>query len=692
MSTDAALPLISPSRPLRVLALCKQIPVVEDMQLGSDGRLVREGLDLHMNDYCRRGVSKGLEITKKSRGTLSVLTLGPPSADTVCREAVAFGADQGFHISDPAFAGSDTLATAKALAAAVREVGPFDLILCGRNSVDADTGQVPPQLAQILDLPFACGVRELSLVGERLSLLLEHDDEWVEMEVELPCVLSCAERLCDPCKIKDPAVWASVDAERIQRLSADDLGDGPWGAEASPTWVGGVRGIEVDRRREVLQGSLSEQVERAVAVLTERGALTRDSREKDSTSGADTGPYTPRPCSNAYSLAAGATHPRAVDAMPQAVEGAGATSLTNEGRGVPLVAVLAEPGRERSSRELLGAAAELASALGGRVTALGEPAALEEDLGRWGADEAVRIVSPGTSPEPRPNEINDSAENPADAQAGNSSPKPRPPEGVPSSPPRLPEEDVARAALGWARAAKPWAILAPGTPWGREVASRLAADLGAGLTGDAVGLRCVDGRLVADKPAFGGRLVAAIGCTSEVQMATVRPGVFPLPRPRQSGELPVTDVEASPRNRVRVISRRRDDDSSLLARAQVVIGVGRGIDTADYARLNAAAKRIGAELCATRKVTDVGAMPRARQVGITGHTIAPRLYIAVGISGNFNHTVGVRSSGSIVAVNTDPDAQIFDWCDLGFIGDWRDVLDMLIPRLETALSSPPAPA
>ena len=691
MNETAGQPVISASRPLRVLALCKQIPVVEDMQLGADGRLVREGLDLHMNDYCRRAVSKGLEIAQASGGTLSVLTLGPPSAETVCREAIAFGADRGFHVSDPAFAGSDTLATAKAVGAAVRLLGPFDLILCGRNSVDADTGQVPPQLAQILDLPFACGVRELSLADEHLSLLLEHDDEWLNVEMELPCVLSCAERLCDPCKIKDPVVWAGVDAERIERLSAADLGDGPWGAAASPTWVGEVRSLQVDRRREVLSGSLSEQVDRAVEVLTERGALTRSPSAPSASSAEDSdsvgegldGDSDGGAAAAAHSTAtdhAGETHPgseihpsegtrRGCDATPPSAP------AHLEDPKAPVVAVLAEPGRERGTKELLGAAAELASALGGRVTALGEPSALKEDLGRWGADAAVRIVSPET-PSERRSEKAASALLSADAAPPHTS-------GGPASPPRLPGEDVARAALEWAEAERPWAILALGTAWGREVASRLAAELGAGLTGDAVGLRCVDGRLVADKPAFGGRLVAAIGCTSDVQMATVRPGVFQLPQPRQSAKLPVSEIEAIPRGRVRVIERRRDDDSSLLARAQVVIGVGKGIDTADYDLLNSAASRIGAELCATRKVTDVAAMPRARQVGITGHTIAPRLYIAVGISGRFNHTVGVRSSGSIVAVNTDPNALIFDWCDLGFVGDWRDVFDLLIPRLET---------
>ncbi|MCY3925939.1 MAG: hypothetical protein OXG52_10620, partial [bacterium] len=266
-------PDLQPARPLRVLALAKQIPVFEDMRLGPDRRLVRDGHVLHMNDYCRRGVAQGLLVARASGGTLGVLTLGPPAADTVCREAVAFGADAGFHVTDPAFAGSDTLATARALAAAVEHLGPFDLILAGRNSVDADTGQVPPQLAELLGLPFACGVRRLRLTGERLSLLLEHNDEWLDVELEIPALLSCAERLIDPCKIKDPAVWAAVDGSRIQTIDASELGPGPWGAAASPTSVGPIWTLKIDRRREILSGSLAEGADRAIAVLDGRGAL-----------------------------------------------------------------------------------------------------------------------------------------------------------------------------------------------------------------------------------------------------------------------------------------------------------------------------------------------------------------------------------------------------------------------------------
>jgi electron transfer flavoprotein alpha subunit len=595
------------TRPLRIAALVKQIPKIEAMALGADGRLQRDGIELHMNDYCRRAVAQGRELAHASGGTLTVLTLGPPSAENVLREAIACGADAGVHITDPAFAGSDTWATARALAAAVEKLGPFDLVLLGRNSVDADTGQVPPQVAALLDLPFATGVRELQLDGETLLLRLEHDDEWVEAQVELPAMVSCAERLCDPCKIKDPAVWATVDAAKISRLTAADLGPGPWGQAGSPTSVGDVRTIAVTRAQTVVaDGPVTEQVAAIMAVLEDRAALVTAAAE-DGTAAA----------------------------VPSA-------SDTSSEPGVPLVIVAVEPARTQIARELLGAAAHLASEIGGRVVAFGPTPGDPRRLSAWGADEVVALHGSDV------------------------------------------EEDIARSLVDLCRARNPWAVLGPGTAWGRDVLSRAAAVVGAGLTGDAVDLEARDGRLVAWKPAFGGKLVAEILCSSPIQMATVRAGVIPLRTPRDVTTIPVTTTQCDARSRVRIVGRERDDDSDELANAEVVIGVGVGVSPDDYPLLRSLAEQMGAVLCATRKVTDKGWMPRARQVGITGHAISPQLFVSLGSSGKFNHTVGVRAAGTVVAVNTDPTAPIFGFADIGVVGDWKAVLTELAPAIAAA--------
>ena len=228
-------------------------------------------------------------------------------------------------------------------------------------------------------------------------------------------------------------------------------------------------------------------------------------------------------------------------------------------------------------------------------------------------------------------------------------------------------------------------VIAGSTAWGREVASRVAARLDAGLTGDAIDLEVDDGRLVAWKPAFGGQLVAAIGATSPVQMATVRAGMITAPAPRPADPTcRVRRIEMKARGRVRVLARTRDDDFDALAEATAVIGVGRGVAPDAYDAIEPLRALLGAELGATRKVTDEGWLPRARQVGITGRSIAPRLFVSVGASGKFNHSIGLRAAYTVLAINSDPDAPIFRVADVGIVGDWREVLPLLVEQLASA--------
>lgn len=600
---------------MRIAVLVKQVPAIEEMALGPDGRLVRSGAELEMSAYCRRAVSKAVELASNgSDCSVTVFTLGPPSAEDVLREAVAWGLDRGVEtgavlITDQAFAGSDTLATARAVAAALNNMGPFDLVLCGKNSVDADTGQVPPQIAELLDLPFATAVKTLALDDDRLILGCELDDQWVDCEMSLPAVLSCAERLCEPSKVP-PAGRALVPAERISFLDAETLGSGPWGQAGSPTRVGRTRMLAVDRERYVQAGlDLPEQVRRAVQVIARKGGF--DTSRKP---------------------------------QPRLVRSPGGPG------GV--VAVLAEPGRHKLLRELLGAAGLLAGEINGS-TAVVLPDGLDSPsvgpvigssfLATYGADHIVRLAG------------------------------------------AVVEEDVAAGLAGWAGEHSPWAILAPGTSAGREIASRAAARLQAGLVGDAVEFDVGDGRLVAWKSAFGGQLIVAVHTRSDVQLVTVRAGVLPTPGGLCPGESRVPSeetLEVTPRGRVQVTGRRRDDDIDILADATSVIAVGRGVDPLDYPKLEPLAELLDAEMGCTRKVTDNGWMPHARQIGITGRSISPRLFVMIGASGKFNHTVGVRGAAAVLAVTDDPAAPAWEQADAGIVGDWQEVLPLLIAEIE----------
>ena len=595
---------------MRIAVLVKQIPAPVEFRM-QDGRLVRDGVPLEVNAYCRRANAKAVELAG-SDGEVVVFTMGPPAAADALREMIACGADRGVHLCDPAFAGSDTLATAVALAAAIRREGPFDLVLAGLNSLDSDTGQVPVEVAELLGLPFAAGVRDLAVAGGSFTARLETDDGHRTVTGDLPAALSTAERLCAPSKAP-PEVFAEVAEDRIVRLSAADL-DMPaeqLGAPGSPTSVGPIRVLTATRR-----ALRAASVAHAVDLLEEFGAFS-DPPESDDADDASR--------ASAALLAAGTDGAQAA---------AGERSVW---------CFFTEPG---VGAELLGEAAELAAWISGTVTAVttGANGASAAELGAAGADRLLVI---------------ESASEPS-------------------------EQAYALAAAAAERL--PWALLVEGTRSGRVVASIVAARCGWGLTGDAVGLEVSpDGRLVAWKPAFGGRLQVPILSRSPVQMATIRPGVLAL-RPAR-GDAPDPEIELLPAPvpaRIRTTEVVRDDaDTGELRRARTVVAVGVGVDPAGYPVIDELRAALGdAALGATRRVTDQGWVPRGRQIGVTGHAVAPRLLVEVGSSGRFNHTVGIRNASVLMAVNSNPDAEIFDQVDVGLVGDWQTVVPELTAELE----------
>ena len=301
--------------------------------------------------------------------------------------------------------------------------------------------------------------------------------------------------------------------------------------------------------------------------------------------------------------------------------------------------------------ELLGEAAELARRTSGTVTAV-TPEPTPTGLGSLGADRTLSI-------------------------AGASEP-----------------EEWAGALDAAVGEARPWALLVEGTRTGRVVASIVAARRGWGLTGDAIGLEVdADGRLVAWKPAFGGQLEAPILTSSPVQMATVRPGVLARRRPRSVADPQPTVIQPPTPARIRTESvTRSDDDPGELNRARAVVAVGVGVAPEGYPVIDELRAALGgAAIGATRRVTDRGWLPRSRQIGVTGHSVAPRLLVAVGSSGRFNHTVGIRNAGTLMAINSDPGAEIFDQVDVGLVGEWQRLLPELTAELTARGLASPAP-
>ncbi len=597
---------------MSIAVLVKQVPRASELEFDDSGRLRRDRVELEMNAYCRRAVGHGVTLAHQFGGRCVAITLGPPPAEDVLREAIAWGVEEGIHIVDPLFAGADTLVTARALAAALRVAGPFDLILLGRNSVDADTGQVGPQVAELLDLPFAVSARSVDVGDGTVTLGCEVDDGDKVVRLTLPALVSVAERLCQPAKAV-PALRAAVPAASLRRLTAADLGMGQAGQTTSPTIVGATRVIDVDRHRLRPHGSVADQVHATVELLEEWGVLGHS----------------------------GDPDPRRSAPQPYGAVESG-TATPRDGH---VIVVLAEPGRDDLLAGLIAEAHVLALGIHAEVVVAGPEKGDPHDLWRRGADRLIHVVG------------------------------------------SMIEEDVVGALVPWCQRHTPWAVLAPGTVWAREVAARLAASLGVGMVGDAISLDVSHaGRLVCWKPALTGRVEVEVTTSSTVQVASVRVGGRRL-MPIRTGEgaATVAVLEAPHRGRVTLLDHQRDPSVSALLTARRIVGVGAGVVADDVDALRPLLEVLDAELAATRRVTDQGWLPRARQVGITGHQVAPDLYLAIGVSGKFNHMVGVRGARAIVAINADRDALVFEEADIAIVGDWRAVVPVLAAALGDAM-------
>ncbi len=237
---------------------------------------------------------------------------------------------------------------------------------------------------------------------------------------------------------------------------------------------------------------------------------------------------------------------------------------------------------------------------------------------------------------------------------------------------------------------QPEIVLAGATALGRSFIPRVATMLAAGLTADCTELdiRAEDGALLQTRPAFGGNIMATIVCPrTRPQMATVRPMVMkPLDRnEKRRGEIVRVEPELSQLDsRTRVLeSVAADLDRVNLAEADVVVAGGRGLENAEgFALVSRLAETLGGAVAASRAAVDSGWIPYPHQVGQTGKTVAPKIYIACGISGAIQHLVGMQSAETIIAINRDPDAPIFNVATHGIVGDVFEVIPKLIERLE----------
>jgi electron transfer flavoprotein alpha subunit len=238
----------------------------------------------------------------------------------------------------------------------------------------------------------------------------------------------------------------------------------------------------------------------------------------------------------------------------------------------------------------------------------------------------------------------------------------------------------------------PTSMLIGATPNGRDLGPRLSCRLGTGLTADCTALDIDEesGNIAWTRPAFGGNLMAVILCPDHrPQLGTVRPGVFKKPDPRKNKAEVIREDFHVPADQIRTTLlktiRETADEIVDLEGADIIVSGGRGVGSADGFRvIRELADALGATVGASRAAVDEGWITHSHQVGQTGKTVGPKLYIACGISGAIQHLAGMSSSDVIVAINKDFDAPIFSIADYGFVGNLFEIVPALTAEIKKA--------
>ena len=245
-----------------------------------------------------------------------------------------------------------------------------------------------------------------------------------------------------------------------------------------------------------------------------------------------------------------------------------------------------------------------------------------------------------------------------------------------------PSEAGLAALAAAAAGARPALVCLAADSFGRDWAPRLAYRLGAGFIGEVTDVRVEAGRLLCERLVFGGKAIATMAARTETAVATLRPGAGGGDAEPRPGTGPVRELgvriplEPGWPRLVRLESEQRE--GPRLEQAKVIVSGGRGLGGPEgFAPLGELAEALGGALGASRAAVDEGWAPATWQIGQTGKTVAPDLYIAVGISGASQHLVGCSRAKTLVAINRDPEAPIFDYARLGIAGDWREVVPAL---------------
>lgn len=633
---------------LTIISLIKQVPLPSEMRMGEDGLMDRTKAKSIINIDCQFGLEAGLQLRKQHPDArLIVCSMGPKSFEASLRTAISMGYDDAYLLSDRKLGGSDTYATGLAISTMLKHLGftkdskdPF-IILAGRQTSDGDTAHVPSQVAENIGIPQATFVESVKADGNGNVIAKRIIEGGYQMlKLPIPCVISLTPTGIPPRK---PSLSGAIKARnlKITTFGIDDIGLGTEkiGINGSPTIVVKVVNIQSERPPITMSTGLDEaSLVDSLVVNLKKGGNVMGIKEKASKKEIERPDFPDK-------------------------------DFRNGARGIITWAEVTNGKITRPSLELLTPARNLANQLGNDSKVLTliigkQVKHLAQTLIEHGSDEVIVVED-------------DKLEEYL----------------------VLPFSSIFEQVI---KDRNPEIALFPASTSGRELAPRTAMKTNSGVTADCTGLEIgeyIDKKeqviykpiLESRRPTYGESKLATILGFVCPQISTSRAGTFEVPQRvpgRQgivSGFIPVL----KDRDFIVEILKTERGEGGLqnLFEADIIISGGRGATSDNLGLIKTLTEElrnqgVNAEWASSRPVVDEGVAEYARQVGQTGKTIRPKVYIAVGISGAIQHLAGMKESEKIIAIDRNPKALIFHNADFGIVGEYSDILPELIERVK----------
>ena len=633
---------------LTIITLIKQVPLPSEMRMGEDGLMDRTKAKSIINIDCQFALEAGLQLRKQHPDArLIVCSMGPKSFETSLRTAVSLGYDEAYLLSDRKLGGSDTYATGLAISTMLNHLGftkdskdPY-IILAGRQTSDGDTAHVPSQVAENIGIPQATFVESIKADGTGNVIVKRIIEGGYQMlNLPIPCVISLTPTGIPPRK---PSLSGAIKARAldITTFGIDQIGLGTEkiGINGSPTIVVKVVNMVSERPPITMsEGHNEASLVNSLIANFNKGGNVLEKKEKADKKETDRPDYPEK-------------------------------DFRNGARGILTWAEVTNGHISRPSLELLTPARHLANQLGNDTKVITliigkHVQSLAQTLMEHGSDEVILVE-------------NDKLEEYL----------------------VLPFTSIFAQVI---KERKPEIALFAATTSGRELAPRIGMRTSSGVTADCTGLEIgeyADKKekviytpiLESRRPTYGESKLATILGFVCPQVSTARAGTFEVPVPVKGRQGIVSGFNPVLKDKdfvVEIVKTVRGEGGlQNLFEADIIISGGRGTTNDNLGLIKALAdalnsQGVNAEWSCSRPVVDEGVTEYARQVGQTGKTVRPKIYIAVGISGAIQHLAGMKEAGKVIAINHNPKASIFNNADFGIIGDYQDILPELIDRVK----------